>query len=107
MATSTLFRFKDLPSEIRIIIWGHVAFDPYRIVPIKYQKLILTYTLRIKPPAILQVNRESRFEGVKVYRELSLSPRPNTGCYMRLGDPHGDRVYITVDQDSSDIVASC
>jgi hypothetical protein len=74
---------------------------------IKYQKSTLTYTPRIKPPAILQVNRESRFEGVKVYRELSLSPRPNTGCYIRLGDLQGDRVYIAVDQDSRGIVTSC
>ena len=46
---------------------------------------------RISPPALLQVNQESRREGLTIYQELHLGPAPIEGCYV---DFTRDIIYL-------------
>jgi hypothetical protein len=73
------------------MIWRYIIPEP-RIVPVRYEMETCTYKPCIFPPVILQVNRESRHEGLERYRELLLGPRAVTGCYVDLSI---DTVYLT------------
>jgi len=84
-------QFSLLAPEIRCMIWRHIIPGP-RIVPVRYEKETITYKPRILPPVILQVNRESRHEGLERYRELVLGPGTVTGCYVDLSI---DTVYLS------------
>jgi hypothetical protein len=82
-----------LPPEIRFYIWQYLAFVP-RIVPIKYQTSTLSYLPRLQTSIILRINRESRYEGLRIYGRLRLGPVIRTACYVNL---KGDTVYLTTD----------
>lgn len=88
--------FNKLPPEIRCQIWRESVPD-YRLVPIRYQRDTCAYVPRIGPPAVLQVNRESRREGLTIYHELRLGPVPVQDCYV---DLERDIVYLRTDLES-------
>jgi len=69
----------------------------YRLVPIGYQRDTCAYVPRIGPPAVLQVNRESRREGLTIYHELRLGPVSVQDCYV---DLERDIVYLRTDLGS-------
>lgn len=83
--------FPQLPPEIRCSIFLLASDSEPRIVPIHYDEETISYRPRIKPPAILHVNRECRHEALKVYHELRLGQKVNTGCYI---NPSKDSVYL-------------
>ncbi|KAE8448679.1 hypothetical protein EG329_008894 [Mollisiaceae sp. DMI_Dod_QoI] len=85
------FRFNDLPPELRLRIWYFSMPGP-RLVPVHYDHDQRRYQARINPPAVLQVNRESRLEGLKWYYQIRLGPHQNFGCYV---DSSLDTVYLT------------
>lgn len=91
--------FNKLPPEIRSQIW-RASVPDYRIVPIKYQRNTCSYVPRIGPPAILQVNQESRQEGLAIYHELRLGPVRIKDCYV---DLTRDIVYLKTDVRENDI----
>jgi len=82
--------FNRLPPEIRSQIWRESA-PAHRLVAIEYQRATYSYVPRIGPPVLLQVNQESRREGLTIYHELCLGPVPITGCYV---DLTRDVVYL-------------
>ncbi|KAF8866161.1 hypothetical protein BDZ45DRAFT_668010 [Acephala macrosclerotiorum] len=82
--------FNKLPPEVRCQIWQLSVPEP-RIVPIRYDVDTTSYKPRTRPPAILQTNRESRHEALKVYHELRLGLSTNVGCYI---DPVRDSIYL-------------
>lgn len=86
--------FPMLPPEIRSPIFLLASPGEPRIVPIKYDAPSLSYRPRLKPPAVLSVNRECRHEALKVYHELRLGQRATTGCYI---DPSKDSIYLLAD----------
>ncbi len=68
-----------------------------------YEKGTCKYNPCIPSPTILQINQESRLEGLKIYHELCLGPLTVTGCYVNLSV---DTVYFTSDvEDPDDSVA--
>jgi hypothetical protein len=93
MASEALLfpQFSLLAPEIRCMIWRNIIPGP-RIVPVRYEKETVSYKPRILPPVILQVNRESRHEGLERYHELILGPGAVTGCYVDLSI---DIVYLS------------
>lgn len=56
-----------------------------------YDIITTSYRPRIRPPPVLQTNRESRLETLRVYKELKLGQYPNVGCYINLNI---DSVYL-------------
>jgi 2EXR family len=82
--------FHRLPPEIRCQIW-RTSTPNYRLVPIEYRMSTCSYVPRTSPPAILQVNRESRREGLSIYHELRIGPVPAKHCYV---DLTRDVVYL-------------
>jgi hypothetical protein len=72
-----------------------------RVVVISYHGDTQSYTAGSSPPAILGINRESRHEGLNIYKELDLGakpgyksvpvPKPITGAYIK----YKDRVYLS------------
>lgn len=87
--------FSKLPPEVRFLIWQLSLPEP-RIVPIWYDVNTTSYKARTRPPAILQTNRESRDEALKVYHELKLGLSDNVGCYI---DPARDSIYLKTNLD--------
>jgi len=83
--------FKKLPPEVRCQIFWEACMTEPRIVPIYYDPVTTAYRSRLRPPAILQANRESRHEAQRVYHELRLGLVANTGCYI---DPLRDAIYL-------------
>ncbi|KUJ14710.1 uncharacterized protein LY89DRAFT_783800 [Mollisia scopiformis] len=83
--------FRQLPPEVRCMIWTLLSMTEPRVVPILYQSDTTSYTARIRPPAVLQTNRECRHEALKIYHELRLGLRSNIGCYI---NPLTDSVYL-------------
>ena len=81
--TPTFHLFSILPYGIRVMIWG-LLIPGDRIVPIHYHKETHSYTSRMLPPAILQVNSESREYGRKRYKETTLGSQIVRGAYMDL-----------------------
>ncbi|CZR57847.1 uncharacterized protein PAC_07736 [Phialocephala subalpina] len=88
--TGPLSRFGELPAEVRCLIWLFLP-DP-RLVPLRCEHSIRRYSARVPIPVILQINRESRYEGLRVYHQIRLGPNENIGCYV---DPLRDTVYLT------------
>ena len=93
-------QFSKLPSEIRCQIWLKSVSD-HRVLPIIYKRDSFSYVPRIGPPAVLQVNRESRHEGLSIYHELRLGPVPAQHCYV---DLTRDIVYLKTDVQNNDAV---
>lgn len=83
--------FPQLPPEIRCSIFLLASQSEPRIVPIQYDEETISYRPRIKPPVVLRVNRECRHEALKVYHELRLGRKVNTGCYI---NPLKDFIYL-------------
>ncbi|KAE9369523.1 hypothetical protein N431DRAFT_427686 [Stipitochalara longipes BDJ] len=90
--------FNQLPPELRRQIWRESA-PVHRLVPIKYLRATYSYVSRIRPPVLLQVNRESRREGLAIYHELRLGPIPIQDCYV---DLTRDIVYLKSDLHDRD-----
>lgn len=76
MTTLTLFhRFPLLPSELRIRIYGFALSTPRNVVVSCHKEKIQgtrqftnTFTSKSPVPALLHMSRESRVEGLKVYK---------------------------------------
>jgi hypothetical protein len=90
--------FNKLPQEIRCLIWRESA-PAHRLVPIKYRRATCSYISRVGPPVLLQVNQESRREGLAIYHELQLGPVPIKDCYV---DLTRDIIYLKSDLHDQD-----
>lgn len=85
--------FPKLPAEIRLRIWGNAydALEPrlIELEPVPRRDQIIT---RHKAPALLQVCRDSRFEGLKIYETLGAPPRyiyhPGSGWGLNVQNQH-------------------
>jgi len=77
---STFEKFPELPTEIRLKIWGHACHQPRNVDlwtsflkceidnTIFYTQYYESKLTRTPPPKILQINQEARAEGLKHYR---------------------------------------
>ncbi|PVH74463.1 hypothetical protein DL98DRAFT_594102 [Cadophora sp. DSE1049] len=89
----TFHPFVRFPFEIRAMIWANLIPGD-RIVPIQYHRDSCSYTSRMLPPVILQINAESRTYGKKIYKEITLGSQTVTGAYMNMAR---DILYIRSD----------
>jgi len=67
--TATFDLFTRLPKEIRLLVWGFVAFHP-RVIEMcesRYRMEVQQYFAKTPPPALLSVCKEARQEGLKHY----------------------------------------
>ncbi|KAK0629662.1 hypothetical protein B0T17DRAFT_490814 [Bombardia bombarda] len=72
MALEAFTLFDYLPAELRLEIWRHSCHA--RVVEVRYsqeQDRCLTTT---KPPVVLHVCREARYEGLKLYVKAFMTP---------------------------------
>lgn len=97
MDGSDTFRFRRIlsqaPAEIRLRIWGHSydALEP-TIIELEPNPRYDQIITRHKVPALLQVCREFRFEGLKIYETLDTHPgymyRPGSGWELNYQTLH-------------------
>ncbi|KAJ2897170.1 hypothetical protein MKZ38_004937 [Zalerion maritima] len=97
MDTSRLDRFTlffNLPAEIRLQIWQEACHE--RVVEVLYRpeedKVIAT----TDQPAVLQVNRESRYEALKIYRKAFTTATRDAQIYFC---PWRDTLYMPRHRD--------
>jgi hypothetical protein len=93
MSTLTSFPiFPTLPIEIRLKIWGIVLSTP-RTVPMTCNKEPLhpgkrraakSFTSTCPPPALLHVNRETRYESLNIYAPHFKHPLSPIATYLNL-----------------------
>lgn len=63
----TFTLFSDFPAELRLQVWQYaISFE--RVVEIQYMNATIRHGASPRPPAILHVCRESRYEALKVYK---------------------------------------
>lgn len=93
MSTLTSFElFPNLPSEIRLKIWGIILSTP-RVTTLKCNKepykpgkprAAKSFTSDCPPPALLHVNRETRYEALNVYTPHFKHPLSPHYTYLNL-----------------------
>lgn len=82
--------FPYLPIELRLQIWRHSCQG--RVVSVRYEEETDRCVTTTKPPAVLQTCRESRAEGLLVYRQaFSTKSHPHSAIYF---SPRLDVLYL-------------
>ncbi|KAG0647464.1 hypothetical protein D0Z07_6893 [Hyphodiscus hymeniophilus] len=93
MSTLTSFTlFPSLPTEIRLKIWGIVVATPRTVTvicnkepPIRGKpRAAKSFTSSCPPPAVLHINRETRYEALAVYTPRFKHPLSPCATYLNL-----------------------
>ncbi|RDW59602.1 hypothetical protein BP6252_12689 [Coleophoma cylindrospora] len=95
MSTEVFHLFPNLPGEIRLKVWNYILKEP-RVVDISCERGLLpgsrryakSFGSKSPPPALLYVNRETRYEALAVYQPY-FETAYSTKC-----------TYLNCDQDA-------
>ena len=82
--------FPQLPPELRAKVWEYATVP--RVVCVAYNPRTARVESSTPIPALLHVNRESRYEALRRYKKLFAS-KENPDCYT-LYRPHFDTLYF-------------
>jgi hypothetical protein len=103
----TFYKFKKLPLELRLRIWGYAAPEPMTIIQRVSEKNNTRFTYRRKPPAVLHACRESRMEYLDTDEgpeSASVARRrkehPVYKLFFKAGRMRCSPAYFSVDIDS-------
>lgn len=70
---TTFKLFRKLPLELRLVIWDLTSYREPQFIPLLWNPNTKTGTSKYSTPIVLHVNQESRAEGLRTYKSITIA----------------------------------